>query len=539
MDKKFDVIIIGGGPNGLEAGAYLSKAGLKVLVLEKRYEIGGGLATDELLAPGYLINTHAIYMMMVDYAPIYKDLKFEEYKCFHIQPDLQFSLPLSDGRSLCLYSDVEKTCESFAKISPKDADNYREFYHMAQRCVEDFIAPATYVPAVPTLDQVKILQGSEVGREVMEYSEKTPRQIVDEFFENESVRALMLYVACMWGLNYDLEGLGYLALLYMNRASNYRMAVGGSHTIASALGKMIHENGGIALGPRRVKRIIVEGGKAKGVEVEDGTVFEAEAVISTIDPEQTFLKLVGKDNLEEEFTEKIKGWQWEKSSLLTVHLCLDEPPRFTAAESDSRINEAYIYILGCETEEEVIKDWEAIYNGEIQEKACFHCSFPSVHDPLQAPAGKCSGLLTRIVPYDIKVGKEKWYNIDFQEELGRQCLETLRKYAPNMNEETILEKRVFTPQGIEDKFPDMVQGSYKQGGYLPLQMGFQRPNDECSQYRTPVKNLYLGGASTHPGGCVIWGPGYLAAETVAEDLNVKKWWPESDIVKKAREKGVL
>ncbi len=266
------------------------------------------MATDELLLPGYLFNTHAIYMMMADYAPLYKDFDFESYRCKHIFPSLQFAMPLSDGRCLSVYSDVEKTCKSFAQFSKADAEGYRELYNLAKTCVDDFIAPATYVPAEPILEQVVQLQSSEVGKTVLEYAEKTPRQIIHQYFENESVRGLMLYLTCMWGLPYDVEGLGYLALLYLNRAANYRLCAGGSHTVASALGKIIHENGGMALGPRRIKRIVIQDGSARGVEMDDGTILEARAVLSTIDPQQTFINLVGEEHLEGEFVEKkIRG----------------------------------------------------------------------------------------------------------------------------------------------------------------------------------------------------------------------------------------
>src|SRR3990172_3408468 len=125
MEKTYDVIVIGGGPNGLTAAAYLAKAGLKVLVLEKRYEMGGGLATEEVTTAGFYHNTHAIYMMMTEYAPAYRDLKLEEqYGLKHIYPPLQHAMPFEDGSCLCLYNDLEKTCESIAKFSKKDADSY-------------------------------------------------------------------------------------------------------------------------------------------------------------------------------------------------------------------------------------------------------------------------------------------------------------------------------------------------------------------------------------------------------------------------------
>ena len=145
-EHKYDIVIIGAGPNGLCAGAYLAKAGLKVLLLEKRCEAGGGLATEEVTIPPFLHNTHSIYHLMVDYAPPYKDFNLEEkYNVRYVYPDLQWALPLSSGKSVCIYRDVDRTCESIAKFSKKDAETYREVYHKFNRLMDGFIAPATYV----------------------------------------------------------------------------------------------------------------------------------------------------------------------------------------------------------------------------------------------------------------------------------------------------------------------------------------------------------------------------------------------------------
>ena len=312
-ERKSDIVIIGAGPNGLQIGAYLSKAGLNVQVLERRHECGGGLATEAVTLTDSIHNTHAVYMMMVDYAPIYQDLKLEEqYDVKHVHPNLQFALPLSDGKCVCIYSDLEKTCAALAKFSQKDADSYRELYHKMKMWVDKLIAPATYVPAVPTLEQLVKLQQTELGRDVVEFAEKSPKEIINDYFENEHIKALMLYLATQWGLDYDQGGLGFLVLLYLNRASNYRLVAGGSHMVAQALNKVVHENGGMVLNNQRIKRIIVEDGTAKGVEMENGNIIWAEkAVISTIDVRQTFLNLVGSDNLNDEFEQKIKLWKWE------------------------------------------------------------------------------------------------------------------------------------------------------------------------------------------------------------------------------------
>ena len=533
---QYDVIIIGAGPNGLAAAAYLCRAGLKVLVLEKQLEAGGGLASEEATIPRFVHNTHAVYHLMVDYAPPYKDFNLEQDIVKYVYPDLQFALPLSSGKSVCIYRDVDRTCASLANFSQKDADTYREVYHKFQKQMDSFLAVATYVDPMPAPLQAAMLESSELGREISSYSSKSPRAIVEELYENEHVRALMLYVAAHWGLEPDVDGVGYLAVLCLNRASNYRLCVGGSHTLAQALIRIIMNNGGMIWGSQRIKRIIVDNGAATGVELEDGRVIEAgKAVISTIDPIQTFIKYVGKEHLEEEFIETTENFRWEHWSLLCVHLALEKAPVF----NDPEINNACVYApVGIETEEELLGLWDSISKGELLTKG-FNCCFPSVHDPTQAPAGRHTGLISQMAPYKLSEGPEKYYSYLFKEELAAKCLETLRKYAPNMTEDNVLWRATHTPLDYENRFADMVEGSIKQGAYEPLQLGFLRPNEFCSNHRTPIQNLYLGGASCHSGGLITFGPGYGVANSIVEDYGIEKWWPEPEIVTRARQEGLI
>jgi phytoene dehydrogenase-like protein len=448
MAMKFDVVIIGAGPNGLVAGAYLSKAGLKTLVVEKRLEAGGGLATEESTLPMFLHNTHSIYHMMVDYAPPYKDLRLEEdYGVQYIRPSLQFVMPFKDGGSLCLYTDVERTCASMTHFSKKDAETYREVQNRSRAYMEEFLAPATYAPPLSALDQAARLEASPIGKEILELSEKSPRQIIEELFENEHVKTLMLYAACHWGLEPEGEGIGYLVPLYLNRATQYRLCVGGSHMLAQALGKVILENGGMILGSQQVKRILLDKGRATGVEIEAGDLMEAEkAVISTLNPEQTFLKLIGEKNLDEEFAEKIKLWKWEKWSLLQIHLALEAPPNFKVAVKDPELNKGLVYVLGYETIQDLIDHWHAIERGKLDEKAGFHCSFPSVHDPSQAPPGKCTGLISQMAPYALNGKDANWLSLKRKEEEAERRLRVLEEYAPGIRSR-ILWLTVSTPAG--------------------------------------------------------------------------------------------
>jgi phytoene dehydrogenase-like protein len=541
MTREYDGIILGAGPNGLTVAAYLAKAGLKILVLEKRFEAGGGLATEQVTLPGFLHNTHAVYMPMVDYAPPLVDFDeylTQDYDLEFVFPDPVVCMPFPDGSSLCLYQDVEKTCQSIAKFSQADADTYRTIAERYRVLTEDFLGPATYELAKPAFEQMVTLQATDVGREITELTEKTPKEIINGLFENDRVRTLFLYLSCMWGLDYDLEGVSYLVPLLINRAVNYRLVVGGSHHLAHLFTKALYRNGGMIISPVAVKRIIMENGAATGVELEDGTVYTARKfVASSLDPYQTFLSYVGESNLDERFVTRLKDWQWEKASLFHVHLALDRAPEFAAAASNPDLGNGLIHLVGYDSQESLTKHYDAIHGGELYPGG-FNCCFPSMHDPKQAPDGYHTALISLHAPHDLKDGgAEKWFRIREQE--ASRCIELLRQFAPNLTEDAILWHYVTTPLDIGNKFLDMVKGSYKQGAYLPLQMGYLRPNEECSQYATPVEKLYVCGASTFPGGLITFGPGYNAACKIAEDLGVDRWWGEPECVAKAKAKGTL
>ena len=523
---EYDIVIIGSGPNGLEIAAYLAKAGQKVLLLEKRYEAGGGLATEQITLPDYFHNTHAIFHMMVDYAPIYQDFKLEEtYGLTHILPEVQWCLPTPEGKAICVYTDPNKTAQSIAQFSQKDAEAYKEWYAECDELMREMVGPQTFVKPEPAPLMAARAENSELGRKLSGYSERTPEDVIKERFENDYVRTIIMYGVCHWGLDYSQSGVGYLIPLYFNRMSNYRLTKGGSHRVSNAILKNVFENQGQIRTSAQIKRIIVENGTAKGVELEDGTRYMAnKAVVSTIDLHQTFLKYVGTENLDDDFVAMCNSWQWEKWSLLDLHLALAEPPNFRAAESNPDVNKAFMYVLGYESCDELIKEWDMMATGELPEMAGYIATFPSVHDPYQAPEGRASGLLSQMAPYELKDGgHEKWLKYNYRKEIAEYQLRTLQKYAPNMTRDKALWWNITTPADIQNKFANMVRGSYKQGQYHPLQMGYLRPNQECSHNVTPIKNLFVGGAGVWPGGCVIWGPGYNCATTIAEECGIDQW----------------
>jgi phytoene dehydrogenase-like protein len=383
MAQDHDVIIIGSGPNALAIGAYLSRAGEQVLLLEKRFEAGGGLATEQVTLPDYYHNTHAIYMMMVDYAPVYADFQLEErYGVRHIRPELQVAMPLSDGRCLSIHRDVDRSCASIARFSQKDADSYRDMHQRFDEMMKHILGPQTYVPMEAAPLMAAKAEQTELGREVAAFAEQSPEEMVCERFEDEHVRTLMLYMACHWGLEYDQSGVSYMVPIYLNRMVNHRLTAGGSHRLSNALLKSIFEQQGQIRTNAQIRRIIVENGEAKGVELKDGTRFLArKAVVSTIDTHQTFLKYVGEEQLEREFTDMIHSWQWESWSLCNLHLALAEPPHFTAADAEPEIDNALLYVLGYESLADLKGHWDAMRAGGMPASAGYGCCFPSTHDP--------------------------------------------------------------------------------------------------------------------------------------------------------------
>lgn len=519
-----DAVVIGAGPNGLITAAYLVKAGLKVVVCERRYEMGGGLATEEILFPGHLTHTHAIYHMMVDYIPPIRDLPLQDHGLTWIKPQTQTAMVFSDGSSLILFRMLQDSKDSIGKFSLKEADRFEKTFRLWRQMVEEILAPATYLPPLPPMEFTQALGKTELGRSLLKISEQSPWEIItQEFFEPRLV-ALLLYLVGMWGVDLEEEGMGFMVPLLVVRGTQKYSCYGGSHRFASALGREIIRGGGLILDNAEVVRILRRNGAVEGVELKDGKQIQAKVVISSLPPPLTFFQLLNFSELESpirEELEPLKEWQWDKWSFFTMHAVSDTPPDWIS--DDPRVNEAYMVISGCDSPEEVRDYFRAVKEGKIP-ATLGHATCQTLYDDTLSRFSKHVTLFQMCVPYEFPWEKER----AFLEEKVIKALEERGRLKP-------LQVQSETPLDIERRIASMVRGSIKHGDYTPLQMGHFRPCESCSSSRTPVSGLYLCGASTYPGGLIIGGPGYICAQTVLHDLGKTPPFPFPEHIKKFQE----
>lgn len=521
MSETYDVVIIGAGHNGLILANYLARAGLSVVVCEKRLEAGGGLSTEEVTIPGFYHNLHSFFHDAVEVSPVYKDLELEKFGTYYKRPPVQVGMTTSDGKCLVIHEDFKKTLNSLASFSLSDVAAYRNMQESYMEFIEAIVIPALFTPPFPPSEQMLTLEKSKEGLEFLRLSKLSPKDAVREAFESKLVRACILFQLLIpRGVPHDYHGLGMIVPLIVTQAEKSHICIGGSHAMAHALWKALLSAGGRLRGCMGVEKILVKDGAACGVRLESGEELHAtKAVVSTADLKGTFMHLVGKEHLPNDFAKKVQNFKLDEFSIFSVHLALKEPPKYVSAKFNPDINAAFKIGVGFETVQDFDDLFMSIRAGRLPEPR-FYAACPTLFDSKQAPDGFHTAFLWQPAPYALK--HRTWE--DVKENYAMQCLEKWKSVAPNMSKKNILKYKVYTPEDIEKKIPSMCRGGVFLGRMTQDQIDYFRPMPELSQYRTPVRNLYLAGASTHPGGGIIGACAYNAAQVMAEDLGFNKWW---------------
>lgn len=525
--EGYDAIIIGAGHNGLVCAGYLLNAGYSVLLLEKRPVPGGAATTEEALpqeAPGFKFNLCAIDHEFIFLGPIIEELQLHKYGLKYLSCDPHTFCPHPDGKYFLAHRSLERTRSAIARYSQRDADKYVEFINYWSKLMSA-ISPFFNAPPQSILgiaggykgknlaDALAIAGSKDKALNFIRTMITAPEDLLNEYFDTELVKAPLARLAAEIGAPPSQKGItAGLMMLAMRHYPGMARPEGGTGALVQALVKLVTAKGGKILTEQMVKEVIIEGNHAVGVRVAGGKEYRANrAVISNIDVRRLFLQLVPDGAIAPDLRNNVdRRITNNNETILKIDCALAEPPRFTAYA-----NEDDEHLIGTVLIADSVAHVEQAHSlatmGQIpDENPSMYLDIPSVLDPTLAPEGEHTLWIEFFAPYQI-AGKEGTglYGTGWTDELKNRTADNvinkLAEYAPNIKD-SIIARRVESPAELGERL-----GSYK-GNYYHLdmtldQMIFLRPLPEIANYTTPVTNLYLTGAGTHPGGSISGMPG--------------------------------
>jgi len=520
-----DIVIIGGGHNGLVTAFYLAKAGYKPLVLERRPQVGGAAITDEF-HPGFRCSTlaHTAGPIRPD---IVRDLKLEKHGLKLITPEVSVTALTPDGRALSLYQDARKSAQEVAAFSQKDAAKYPEFQEslgkMGRVIGEALATPPPNIDHPSSGDLWGMLK---TGRAIRNLGKKDmyrllrwgPMAVADlaaEYFETELLRAVVA-ARGLFGTFLGPWSAGSALVLLIRAAGDAHpagsafFAAGGMGALTQAMASAAQAAGAEIRSGAEVIEIRVKDGAASGVILSTGEEIDARAVISNADPKRTLLKLTDPTHLAPDFVQKLQHYRGN-GTVAKVNLALSRLPNFTALKNgDTAALTGRIHI-GNEIDY-LERAFDASKYGNFSPHPYLEATIPSLTDPTLAPEGKhVMSIYVQYAPYKLKGDWETQ-----RKPLGQTVVKTLAQYTPNLPE-LILTHQIITPQDLEDTY-GLTGGQIFHGDLALDQFFTMRPLLDWARYRTPIENLYLCGSGTHPGAGLTGGSGANAAREILKDL---------------------
>ncbi len=521
--NRYDAVVVGAGHNGLICAAYLAKAGRKVLVVERRHQVGGATTTEEIY-PGFKYSCCS-YVVSLLRPWIIRDLELPKYG-YEILPLEETFTPFDDGRYLLRDSDPERTKRAIAKFSKRDSEVYKQFgQKMAElgRLVKPMIDGLAPDPV--SRNPFELLRLAKFAKHVRGQGEEwlignakmmtmSAVDFLSEWFECEQLIAPMSVSGIIGTfLGVRSPGTAYVLLHhYMGEIDgSYRawgLPKGGTGTIAEAIASSARALGVEIRLNAPVRELKLADGRTTGVVLENGDEIEAKAVISGVDPNRTFLKLVGEKHLDAEFAKQVKRFKMRGSSG-KVNLALDALPEFTCLPGFGP------HLRGDITIAPSIEFLERAYDdakyGAFSRRPFMDVVIPSLTDPTVAPPGKHTmSIFVQYAPYNLKEGAADWPNQ--REAFGDAVIDTLSTYMPNIKDR-ILHRQVLTPWDLEQVY-GLTEGNIFHGELSLEQLAFLRPVAGWSRYKTPIEHLWMCASGTHPGGGIMGAPGALCAKTM-------------------------
>ena len=514
----YDGLIIGAGHNGLILQAYLGRAGLKTLAVDRRAVAGGGLSTvEDPRYPGFLHNTHAFFQRAITAMPWYEDLELERHGARYIEPELNVALLTSEGRALEWWTDIARTAASFAQFSQRDAETLQRWQHDFVPIVRDILVPESRRLPLSPEERHALLSKTTEGRRLLEVSALSPLEFVHQEFEHPTVQAGLLFFNGLREVDLRVKGFGHHIAALLASPAKAQMSRGGTAALARALEASVRENGGAVRLMTEPARIIVENGRAAGIETREGERITARFVVSSLNPTQTFIDLLDEQLVPHEIQEAVHAFQYNLlAPLFALHLNLREPPRYRAAEANPALAQAFMVIMGLDHVDQfpdIVRHHE---QGTIPPTVMWGAC-PTLFDPSQAPAEHHTAFMWEKLPYRLGGDPNSWDGA--REAHGREMLKLWTQHAPNL-EGAVIDSFTRSPLDVERCLPNMREGDLLVGAFTNDQVGYHRPFRGAGTYRTHIPQLYLCGSSSHPGGNVTGLPGYNAAQVILSDLGM-------------------
>ncbi|MEW4531459.1 NAD(P)/FAD-dependent oxidoreductase [Maioricimonas sp. JC845] len=522
MAADCDAIVIGAGHNGLVCACYLARAGLDVVLLEKYGSIGGMSNTEEVTLPGYHSDTHAICIQFANFSPVPDELGLAEYGYQLLRPDPCWSHAFPDGQAITVFRDIDRTCQSIARFSQRDAETWRSLYEEFLQH-KDAINASLNSPPPSFADQAAQQQAPD-GPDHFRLEMQSLRSWCHETFEAEETRCL----ASAWGVHVgaapDDVGGGSIACLFSMVVQHFgnNVVKGGMRNLPLSLAGFLEAHNGSIRVDADVKRILIESGRAVGVQLDDGGQIRCRKLIaSSAHPRHLVLDLLGEDQVGPTIARKMRLYEVGEP-VMVIYLALDRPPEFKAG---SPVNQSVYMHPSGHSLEYYSRIFSDARGGLLTEHPFALVCNDVAGDPGRAPAGK--GLMKLVVqplPWHIAgdaAGRIKGTNWDeVKEPFADRVIEQMtRDDIPNLAD-SIVKRVVHSPVDIARLLPSAVQGTNTHGATLPYQVGAMRPIPELGGYRSPIDNVYLCGAGSHPGPGVTMAPGRNAAQVIYDDLGL-------------------
>jgi phytoene dehydrogenase-like protein len=510
---KYDAIVIGGGHNGLTAAAYLARAGRKVLVLERRHVLGGAAVTEEVF-PGFHFSVCS-YVVSLLRPEIIRDLDLPRHGLEILPLDGTFT-PMPNGDHLWRVNDHARTQREIRRHSTLDAEAYDE-YGKAMVEMARFVKPILDMtpPDPMSLDPRGLMKLAFLGKrfralaDLDRYNQvqlmtMSAVDFLDQWFETDVLKATMSASGIIGTfLGVRSPGTAYVLLHhYMGEIDgafrSWGFARGGTGAISNAIAAAAREAGVEIRTEAAVARITVANGEASGVVLTNGDELQASLVLSSVDPNLTFLKFMDAKDLPDDFVADVRRYKFRGSSG-KVNLALDGLPNFTCMPGDGP------HLRGAISISPSVDYMERAYDqakyGEFSRRPYMDMVIPTLTDPSIAPPGKhIMSCFVQYAPY--KLANGTWD--EQREAFGDAVIDTIAEYAPNIRD-LILHRQVLTPLDIERDF-GLTEGNIFQGELSLEQLFFARPLPGWAQYKTPIRNLWMCGSATHPGGGIMGAP---------------------------------